>query len=82
MFHSLDLLQLFDNCHLYSAKHVVAEVVDKITIRHMYERQMSFDREFGTNRTSRNKLRFYRFFKCFFATEEYCKLNVPFVCLI
>ena len=44
MFHSLDLLQLFDSCHLHSAKHVVAEVSDKITIRHMYERQMSIDK--------------------------------------
>ena len=58
MFHSLDLLQLFDNCNLCSAKHAVAEVVDKITIRHMYEWQMSIDREVGTNRNILNKLRF------------------------
>ena len=37
MFHSLDLLQLFDNFYLNSTNHEVAEVVDKITIRHMYE---------------------------------------------
>ena len=78
MFHSLDLLQLFEKCHLHSAKHVVAEVVDKITIRRMREWQMSIDKEVGTNKNSRNKLRFYRLFKRFFATEEYCKLNMPF----
>ena len=39
---------------------------------------MSIDKEVGTNRNSRNKLRFYRLFKRFFATEEYCKLNMPF----
>ena len=78
MFHSLDLLQLFDNCQLHSAKHVVAEVIDKITIRHMYEWQMSIDKEVGTNGYSRNKLRFYRLFKRFFGTEEYCKLNMSF----
>ena len=49
MFHSLYLLQLFDNCHLHSAKYVVAEIVDKITIRNMYERQMSIDKKVGTN---------------------------------
>ena len=49
MFHSLDLLQLFDNCQLHSAKNVVAEVVDHKTIRHMYEWQMSIDKEVGTN---------------------------------
>ena len=54
MFHSLDLLQLFENDHLHSAKQVVAEVVDKITIRHMYEWQMSIDKEVGTNKNSRN----------------------------
>ena len=42
----------------------------------MYEWQMSF--EVGTNRNSRNKIRFNRLFKSFFATEEYCKLNMPF----
>ena len=68
MFHSLDLLQLFDICHLHSAKHVVAEVVDKITMRHMYKWQMSIVKEVGTNRNSRNKRRFYRLFKRFFAT--------------
>ena len=78
MFHSLDLLQLFENSHLHSAKHVVAEVVDKITIRHMYEWQMSIDKEVGTNIHSRNKLRCYRLFKRFFSTEEYCKVNKPF----
>ena len=78
MFHSLNLLQPFDNCHLHSAKHVVAEVVDKVTIRHMYERQMGIDIEVGTNRNSRNKLKFYRLFKRFFSTEEHCKVNMPF----
>ena len=32
----------------------------------------------GTNRNGRNKLRFYRLFKRFFSTEDYCKLNMPF----
>ena len=48
------LLQLFDNCHLHSAKHVVAEVVDEITIRHKYEWQMAIDKKVRTNMNSRN----------------------------
>ena len=44
----------------------------------MYEWQMSIDKEVGTNKNSRNKLRFYRLFKRFFAMEEYCKLNMAF----
>ena len=78
MFHSLDILQLFENGHLHSAKHVVAEVVDQITIRHMYEWQMSIDKEVGTNKNSRNKLSFYRLFKRFFATES----TVSSICLL
>ena len=79
--HSLDFLQLLDNCHLHSAKHVFAEVVDKITIRHKYEWQMSIDKEVGTNRNGRNKLRFYRLFKQFFSTEDYCKSQHTFYSL-
>ena len=71
MFHSLDFLQLFDYCHLQNAKDVVAEFV----ARQLY---WQICREVGTNRNFLNKLRFYRLFKRFFATEEYCKLNMPF----
>ena len=38
-----------------------------------YEWQMYIDREVGTNRNDRNKIRF----KCFFSTEDYCKVNKP-----
>ena len=72
------MLQLFNNWHLHSANNVFADDVDKISIHHMSEWQMSIGRKVGTNRKSRNKLRFNRLFKRFFSTEEYCKVNMPF----
>ena len=78
MFHSLDLLQLFDNCHLRRAKHVAARVVDKITVRHIMNGRCPLIKRLVQIKNKRKKLRFYRLFKRFFATEEYCKLNMPF----
>ena len=77
MFSALDLSTIFNNGHAYSTRFVIDEVISSLTIRHMYDWQMSIDKEAGSRGNGGNKLRVYRLFKRFYGVEHYCKENIP-----
>ena len=42
MFYTLDLSLIFENGLAYSNRYIIEEVINNLTIRHMYDWQMSF----------------------------------------
>jgi len=77
MFMSLDLASVFNNCRTFSVKFITDAVINKLSSRHMYDWQMTIDKEASSRGNGRNKLRFYHLFKRFYGKEHYCTINMP-----